>query len=179
VNPHAFQEVAATLLESARKGYWKASPQLVAQISRAYAESVVKFGPSNGLMGGGNIKLDQYVQAAFKGTSLASQYQRKISQTTLIPVSEISQPQEAKTVPSKLSHPPNNKTDEPQQVKGMKQVKGVKLERKTEESNVKQENDTSLLRSAIENSLPFLVLATVVLSGYLYDRRIIQMQRRR
>lgn len=63
VNPHARQEMAATLLEAARKGYWSASAEQLAALGQLYAESVAKYGPSNGLVGGGNRSLDAFVTA--------------------------------------------------------------------------------------------------------------------
>jgi cobaltochelatase CobN len=66
VNPHARQEVAATMLEAARKRYWNATPAQLAAIANAYAESVAKYGPSDGLVTGGNTQLQQFVAANLK-----------------------------------------------------------------------------------------------------------------
>ena len=62
-NPHARQEMAATMLEASRKGYWKADAATVANLSRIYAESVVAHGDSGGLVSGGNKRLEQFVSA--------------------------------------------------------------------------------------------------------------------
>jgi cobaltochelatase CobN len=60
-NPHALQELSATMLEAARKGYWNASAETVASLSKIYARSVVEHGDSGGLVSGGNRHLAEYV----------------------------------------------------------------------------------------------------------------------
>ncbi|MCB9554285.1 MAG: cobaltochelatase subunit CobN [Myxococcales bacterium] len=62
-NPHAFQEIAEVLLEAARKGYWEADPQTLAEVARAYADSVAAYGPSGGLRSGPNAPLAAHVEA--------------------------------------------------------------------------------------------------------------------
>ena len=62
VNPHALQEIAATMLEAVRKGYWRAEADMVRELSRLYAESVVEHGPSAGLVSGGNHDLQSFVE---------------------------------------------------------------------------------------------------------------------
>lgn len=37
VSPHALQEIAATMLESSRKGLWQATPEQIAELSQVYA----------------------------------------------------------------------------------------------------------------------------------------------
>lgn len=53
-NPFAFQELTATLLESARKGYWSASPETLREVALAHADSVARFGHGAGPYAGGN-----------------------------------------------------------------------------------------------------------------------------
>lgn len=60
-NPHAFQALTATMLEAARKGYWRADPETLAEVARAYAESVVAHGPNGALQDGPNTKLTAIV----------------------------------------------------------------------------------------------------------------------
>ncbi|MCC7153703.1 MAG: cobaltochelatase subunit CobN [Bryobacterales bacterium] len=60
-NAHALEEIAATMLEASRKGYWKASGEAVASLSRLYAELVAAHGDSGGLVSGGNKSLEKYV----------------------------------------------------------------------------------------------------------------------
>ena len=60
-NPHALQEIAATMLEASRKGYWNAEPAELQKVAELYAESVAKHGLSSGLVSGGNRKLRDLV----------------------------------------------------------------------------------------------------------------------
>jgi cobaltochelatase CobN len=60
-NPHALQEMAATMMEASRKGYWKADAKTLQSLARVYRESVAKHGESNGLMSGGNKQLEQFI----------------------------------------------------------------------------------------------------------------------
>ncbi|HID56437.1 TPA: cobaltochelatase subunit CobN, partial [Candidatus Poribacteria bacterium] len=62
LNPYAFQDIAAVPLESARKGYWKPSEEVLRELSREFARSVAKHGISEGLTTGGNRKLERYVK---------------------------------------------------------------------------------------------------------------------
>ncbi|MFH2002943.1 MAG: cobaltochelatase subunit CobN, partial [Planctomycetota bacterium] len=57
VNPHALQEIAATLIEATRKVCWHPEAEVLEVICRVYAQSVVEHGPSSGLISGGNDKL--------------------------------------------------------------------------------------------------------------------------
>jgi cobaltochelatase CobN len=67
VNPHARQELTATMLEAARKGYWAASGEQLAILGEAYASSVARYGPSAGLVSGGNAPLQEFVTAKLNG----------------------------------------------------------------------------------------------------------------
>lgn len=68
VSPHALQEIAAVMLESARKGIWDASAGQIAELSKVYAESVAKHGESEGLVSGGNAKLLDYATQSLVST---------------------------------------------------------------------------------------------------------------
>jgi cobaltochelatase CobN len=61
-NPYAFQELSSTMLETIRKGYWKADAQTTRRLAEVYARSVVRHGDNGGLRSGGNIPLRQYVE---------------------------------------------------------------------------------------------------------------------
>ncbi|HBA84688.1 MAG TPA: cobalt chelatase [Verrucomicrobia bacterium] len=81
-NPHAFQEIAATLLESNRKGYWKTDPKTLDDLARQYAESVAHHGDSGGLVGGGNLQLQKQVEQRLDAPGdqpLKANYQREIA----------------------------------------------------------------------------------------------------
>jgi cobaltochelatase CobN len=70
-NPHALQEMVATMLEASRKGYWQADAKTVAHLASTYRESVARHGDSNGLVSGGNKALEEYAgrYATAPGTS--------------------------------------------------------------------------------------------------------------
>jgi cobaltochelatase CobN len=78
-NPHALQEIAATMLEASRKGYWNASPETLEKLSSTFAEIAVKHGDSGGLVSGGNKKLEEYASGILNapgnqaGATLAAQ----------------------------------------------------------------------------------------------------------
>ncbi len=61
-NPHASQEILATMLEAARKGYWDPTSQRLAELAGRYMGSVAEHGISGGLVTGGNAALDRFVR---------------------------------------------------------------------------------------------------------------------
>ncbi len=61
-NPHALQEITATMLEAIRKDYWHADDATRRRLSELYAKSVAKHGVSAGLITGGNRKLSEEVK---------------------------------------------------------------------------------------------------------------------
>lgn len=71
VSPHALQEVTATLLEASRKGIWHATEEQIRELTKLYAESVSKHGDSEGLVSGGNTKLQDYVTQQLVSTGQA------------------------------------------------------------------------------------------------------------
>ncbi|MCA8913455.1 MAG: cobaltochelatase subunit CobN, partial [Planctomycetes bacterium] len=84
VNPHAMQELTATMLEAARKGYWNADQATLDEIAKVYAESVAKDGPSAGLVSGGNEKLEQEVLkhlAAPGDAALVAAFRKAVEQS--------------------------------------------------------------------------------------------------
>ncbi|MFV8753017.1 cobaltochelatase subunit CobN [Nannocystaceae bacterium ST9] len=74
-NPHALQEMAATLLEAHRKGMWAADAETLAAVAKLYVESVAEHGASAGLVTGGNQALEQHVQGIFEapGTTIPAE----------------------------------------------------------------------------------------------------------
>lgn len=63
-NPHAFQEMAATMLEASRKGYWKADARTLQTLAARYQQSLAAHGDSNGIVSGGNAHLREYAAQA-------------------------------------------------------------------------------------------------------------------
>ncbi|MFQ5503862.1 MAG: cobaltochelatase subunit CobN, partial [Planctomycetota bacterium] len=58
------QELLEILLETIRKGYWNPDKATVLEIATAYARSVARHGEGGGLRGGGNVKLEAFVEKA-------------------------------------------------------------------------------------------------------------------
>ncbi len=69
-NPFAFQDMTEVLLETVRKGYWKASPETLNRLAQAYAQSVVRHGEGGGLRGGGNAPLERFLERTLKGAGM-------------------------------------------------------------------------------------------------------------
>lgn len=60
-NPAALQDFTATMLETVRKGMWKASPEQVKKIAELHAESVKKHNAGCSGMVCGNVKLHDFI----------------------------------------------------------------------------------------------------------------------
>jgi len=60
-NPYAFQDMASVMLETARKGYWKPSPEMLQKLAQLHAELVAKFGAGCSYETCGNKKLQEFV----------------------------------------------------------------------------------------------------------------------
>lgn len=78
-NPSAMEELTATMMETARKGYWKATPQQLAEVAKVHTDFVAKFGPSGSSFEGNNPKLQQYI-AGKAAPSDAKAYTQSIQQ---------------------------------------------------------------------------------------------------
>jgi cobaltochelatase CobN len=70
-NPHALEEMTATMLEASRKGYWNADRATVEKLSTVYAQLAVKYGDSGGLVSGGNQGLETYVSDVLESNGTA------------------------------------------------------------------------------------------------------------
>jgi len=86
VNPSAMQELTATMMETARKGYWKASPEQLAKVAQLHTDFVNKFGPDGSSFEGNNAKLQDFIAQHASGTS-AQQYQQLMRQQSANAVS--------------------------------------------------------------------------------------------
>ena len=60
-SPAVLQEVTAIMMESARKGMWKATPEQLADIARLHTDLVKEFGSTGSGFAGGNSKLQDYI----------------------------------------------------------------------------------------------------------------------
>ena len=60
-NPAALQEITAVMLETARKGMWKASEQQISTLANLHTDLVKEFGSAGSGFAGGNAKLQDYI----------------------------------------------------------------------------------------------------------------------
>ena len=75
-NPAALQEVTAVMMESARKGYWKASDAQLKDIAQLHTELVKKYGASGSQMVSDNQKLQDFIAQKVDAAE-AKAYQQK------------------------------------------------------------------------------------------------------
>lgn len=77
-NPAALQEITAVMMETARKGMWRATPQQLADIAKLHVDMVNKYKPSCSGFVCDNAKLRQYI-AGNVDEQTASQYTKNIN----------------------------------------------------------------------------------------------------
>jgi cobaltochelatase CobN len=76
-NPQALQEITAVMLETARKGMWKASEQQLTDVAELHTELVKNFGSSGSGFAGNNAKLQEFI-AAKVIPQAANEYRKQI-----------------------------------------------------------------------------------------------------
>lgn len=78
-NPAALMEMTAVMMESARKGMWKATPQQLKDIAKLHTETVNKYKPSCSGFVCNNAKLRNYIASKTDAAS-AKEYQQNVEQ---------------------------------------------------------------------------------------------------
>lgn len=78
-NPAALMEMTAVMMESARKGMWKATPQQLRDIAKLHTETVNKYKPSCSDFVCNNAKLRNYIASKTDAAS-AKEYQQNVEQ---------------------------------------------------------------------------------------------------
>lgn len=78
-NPAALMEMTAVMMESARKGMWKATPQQLKDIAKLHIETVNKYKPSCSGFVCDNAKLRNYITSKTDAAS-AKEYQQNVEQ---------------------------------------------------------------------------------------------------
>ena len=76
-NPQALQEITAVMLETARKGMWKASEAQLADVARLHTDLVRDFGSSASGFAGSNAKLQDFIAQKIDA-SAASVYKKQL-----------------------------------------------------------------------------------------------------
>lgn len=77
VTPESLQEITAVMLETARKGMWKANAQQIAKLSSVHTELTRKYGATGSGMASSNKKLQDFIASKVSGEQ-ASQYKAQI-----------------------------------------------------------------------------------------------------
>ena len=78
-SPTALEEITAVMLETARKGMWKASPEQLSTLAQRHSELVAKYGASGGGMSADNKKLRSFISKQLSPEA-AKEYQSKMKQ---------------------------------------------------------------------------------------------------
>ena len=78
-SPAALEEITAVMLETARKGMWKASTEQLSTLAQRHSELVAKYGPSGGGMSADNKKLRAFISQQLSPEA-AKQYQSQMKQ---------------------------------------------------------------------------------------------------
>ena len=78
-SPAALEEITAVMLETARKGMWKASPEQLSTLAQRHSELVAKYGASGGSMSTDNKKLRAFIPKQLSPEA-AKEYQSKMKQ---------------------------------------------------------------------------------------------------
>lgn len=86
-NPAAMQDVTATMLESARKGMWDASPERIAALAKLHTELVAKYGASGSRRVTDNAALRDFIASHIDETA-ARQYRQDIDRSRQASVSD-------------------------------------------------------------------------------------------
>jgi Cobalamin biosynthesis protein CobN and related Mg-chelatases len=76
-NPAAMQEITAVMMETARKGMWRASEQQLSDIAQLHTDLVREFGHSGSGFSGNNAKLQEFISKNASQSS-AVEYNRAI-----------------------------------------------------------------------------------------------------
>ncbi len=77
-NPYALQEMTGVMLESIRKGYWKASPETTRQLAERHTELIRKFGAGCGGYTCNNSKLRELIGSQLQQNSAKNEYKQAI-----------------------------------------------------------------------------------------------------
>ncbi|MDO4230225.1 MAG: cobaltochelatase subunit CobN, partial [Capnocytophaga sp.] len=86
-NPAAMQEITAVMLETARKGFWKASEEQLNTLRNRYVDLVERFGLEASGFAGGNAKLQEHIAQSLpenQRTAYQNQIQKAKSGSTSV-----------------------------------------------------------------------------------------------
>ncbi len=86
-NPYALQEMTAVMLETIRKGYWKANAKTQKELAQLHAELVKKYDAGCSGFVCNNKKLQKMIGNLLKNKKLRQEYQKNISKVRTASVS--------------------------------------------------------------------------------------------
>lgn len=110
-NPYALQEMTSVMLETARKGYWKATDEQLKAIARLHAELIKNYKAGCSEFVCNNAKLREFI-AGKLDKEQAKQYQQDIKEVREVKIEE-----NTKNVVLKKEEKKNKKTDKQSKVK--------------------------------------------------------------
>jgi cobaltochelatase CobN len=134
-NPYALQEMTGVMLETARKGLWKASKEQLLTLATLHTELVIKHEAGCGNFTCGNQSLQAFVKAQLTDAALTQAYQQQIN------AAEIGKSQSSGLVLSKQTE----KAEQSKQSKQSQQTNEVKSGKESHqtESTSKENNEMS------------------------------------
>ena len=75
-NPAALENMTAVMLETARKGYWKATPEQLKDVAGLHTDLIAKYGTSGGGFADNNAKLQDFIAENVSAPQAAGYKQR-------------------------------------------------------------------------------------------------------
>ena len=78
-NPAALENMTAVMMETARKGYWKASPEQLKDIAALHTDLVARYGTSGGGFSDNNAKLQDFI-AGNASRQQAAAYKQRLTE---------------------------------------------------------------------------------------------------
>ncbi|MBL7044385.1 MAG: cobaltochelatase subunit CobN, partial [Pirellulaceae bacterium] len=139
-NPYALQDMTSVMLETARKGYWAPSEEVLQKLAQLHAELVAKFGAACSYETCGNRKLQEFLNAKLvaPGSEIAADVLDAYA-ASLAAVLESAQP--------------------------MPEVEGIELEEKTEVVENEQPAIQPVQTMALAGCIVLLVVGTLLVGG--------------
>ncbi len=110
-NPYALQEITAVMLETIRKGYWKASTRTRKELAKLHAELVKKYDAGCSGFVCDNKKLQKMIGKLLDKPELKKAYQQKITEARAAPMTK-SQKKTVKGMELKKVQPENKNVKE-------------------------------------------------------------------
>jgi cobaltochelatase CobN len=177
-SPFAFQDIAARMLETTRKGYWQADEETRATLVREYLESVAEHGVGCSDNTCGNPRLLEYVVEQARAANVPAPdiaaFVAAVERATGAPIAELAAAAR-EFVASNEARLANRAVPGPSaavvESVDAAELRGYRLQSTTEpEAEVAAENDSAPSPSSTPRTLELLALALAVLGVLLFWR---------